>query len=72
MYCERCEKYYLDIHDINHTKESCDEEQIPMTEEEFRYICEHIFNWEIEQGNYGKRTNDGLRRLQKMIKSLIQ
>jgi len=70
MWCKRCEKQYLDIHDKNHTKESCDEEQIPMTDEEFEYMKKNIFQWEIEQGNYGKKINDGLRKLQTMVKSL--
>lgn len=72
MFCKRCEKTYLSDNDINHTKENCDKQQIPLTDEEFKEMSERIFQWEIEQGNYGKKFNEGFRRLQTMIKENIK
>lgn len=50
----------------------CDELSTPLTDEEFKDMCERVFQWEIEQGNYGKKYNDGFRRIQTMIKDSLK
>lgn len=70
MDCPYCEKRYLNESD--HTKEECEELQTPLTDQEFKDMCERVFLLEIEQGNYGKKFNDGFRKIQNIIKENIK
>jgi hypothetical protein len=69
MYCELCERLF--INEKYHNKEQCDKEQIPLTNEEFLETAERLFDFEIQQCNYGKRINDGLRRMHTIIREAV-